>query len=410
MRIALLHPDSPTGEGSGAVHSATLIGESLQALGHEVVFYCPGGVDEDYSKVSTRELDVESSTVKNKYSKINERILKLAGELGAFDVFHSYLMRTIPAVGKISSIQPVNTVVTLNAYGALCPKNDLLYKNEEHCGSNGALRCTSCVYNSMRELPPKPDRSVTYRGGRVLHHTIKNMKNYPIISEADKYKEDINAFQALSGHVKDTYSDFGYPGKNIRVIPNILDRRFKTEHESDFSDPVQLLYVGELKKHKGVDRLPTILRDLNTRGKRDFELSVVGKGPFERYLIEEIHNKNMSDSISVEGFVDYEDLPSIYANHDLFVYPGRWHEPFGRVFLESLAAGTPVVSTDVGAVSEIIGDAGEVGRRIDELTELILSLSSEQLQKYSKQAVSEAEKFEQNAVVDKIDRLYGEIN
>lgn len=409
MRIALLHPDSPTAEGSGAVHSATLIGESLQSLGHEVVFYCPGEVDESYSKTTTRELNVVSSLAKNKYSKINEEILDLEDELASFDIFHSYLMRTIPSVGEVSTNKSVNTVVTLNAYGALCPKNDLLYKNEENCGSNGSLRCTNCVYNSMRELPPKPDRGAMYRRGRVLHHTIKNMKNYPIISEADGYKEDINAFQALSGHVKETYSDFGYPIKNIEVIPNILDEQFKIEHESNFSEPIQLLYVGDLKKHKGVDRFPTILGELNTRGERDFELSVVGKGPLEEYLTEEIHKKGMSETITIQGFVSYEDLPIIYANHDLFVYPGRWQEPFGRVFLESLAAGTPVVSTNVGSVSEIIGDGGEVGDGVDEVIELILALSDNQLQKYSEQSVSEANKFKKSVIVDKIDSLYKNI-
>ena len=409
MRIALLHPDSPTAEGSGAIHSATLIGESLQSLGHEVVFYCPGKVDEDYSKINTRELNVEPSLAKNKYSKINEQILKLENELASFDIFHSYLMRTIPSVGKISTNQPVNTVVTLNAYGGLCPKNDLLYKNKKNCDSNGALRCTNCVYNSMRELPPKSGRGATYREGRILHHTIKNMKNYPIVFEADKYKKDINAFQALSSHVSETYSNFGYPDKNIKVIPNILDEQFQIAHESEFSDPIQLLYVGDLKKHKGVDRLPTMIRELNKRGDRKFELSIVGKGPLKQYLIRDTYDNNISDLVTFQGFISYEDLPTVYANHDLFVYPGRWQEPFGRVFLESLAAGTPIVSNDVGSVSKIIGDGGEVKHGIDKMIEYIMSLSTNQLQKYSEQCVSEANKFNKSVIVDKIDNLYRNI-
>ena len=409
MRIALLHPDSPTAEGSGAVHSATLIGESLQSLGHEVVFYCPGEVDNNYSKVDTKELTVDPSLVKNKYSKINKEIVNLEKDFASFDIFHSYLMRTIPSVGEVSTNQPVNTVVTLNAYGALCPKNDLMYKNEETCNSNGALRCANCVYDSMRELPPKPDRGVTYRGGRILHHTIKNMKNYPIIFESEKYRKNIDAFQALSGHVKKTYSDFGFPGKNIKTIPNILDERFEVEHKSNFSDPIQLLYIGDLKKHKGVDRLPTILCELNKRGDRNFELSVVGKGPLKEYLIKETSNKNMSEMITFKGFISYGDLPAIYANHDLFVYPGRWQEPFGRVFLESLAAGTPVISTNVGSVSEIVGDGGEVRDGIDEIIDLILALSGDQLQKYSEKSVYEANKFKKSTVVDEIDSLYRNI-
>nr|WP_235019732.1 glycosyltransferase [Natrialba sp. INN-245] len=233
------------------------------------------------------------------------------------------------------------------------------------------------------------------------------MKNYPIALEASKYKEEIDAFQALSNHVRKKYSEFGYTNKNINVIPNILDERFEIDHKSDFSNPIQLLYVGGLKKHKGVDRLPTILRELNNRSERKFELSIVGKGPLKHYLKGTSQsNRTISNNMTLYGFVPYEKLPTIYANHDLFVYPGRWHEPFGRVFLESLAARTPVVSTDVGSVSEIIGDGGEVGDGINEVIELILSLSNNQLQDYSRKAIYETNKFKKPIVIDKINNLY----
>jgi glycosyltransferase involved in cell wall biosynthesis len=407
VKIALLHPDSPTAEGSGAVHSATLIGESLRSRGHDVVFYCPGEVGKEYTKIKTRELNIRKGVVKNKYAKINDRVVNLGEELATFDIFHSYLMRTIPSVGKVSmQNDSMNAVISLNAYGALCPKNDLLYRNMDQCHSSGPLRCAGCVYNSMSELPPKPDRGNVYNEGRVLHHLIKNMKNYPIVSASDEYKEKIDAFQALSSHVRETYSHFGFPSGKIEVVPNILDNIFEVQHKTEFSEPVRLLYVGELKVHKGVDRLPIILDELNQRGERAFELSVVGKGPLKQDLQDEFEKRDLQNRTAISGFVAYEELPEIYATHDLFVYPGRWQEPFGRVFLESLAAGTPIVSTAVGAVSEIIGSGGEVGESIEDLIGKILSISQDDLRTYSEQATLEAKRFKRDKIVEDIELLY----
>jgi glycosyltransferase involved in cell wall biosynthesis len=262
----------------------------------------------------------------------------------------------------------------------------------------------------MRELPPKPERGHIYRGGRILHHIVKNMKNYPLVSDIDEYKEGINGFQALSDHVKNAYASFGFPENRIRVIPNILDEQFQIPHKSSFSEPIKLLYVGELKKHKGVDRLPHLLSELNKTADRDFELSIVGKGPLKHEIVEKGANMGLEEDMTVYGFMEYEKLPELYANHDIFVYLGRWQEPFGRVFLESLATGTPVVSTNVGAVSEIIGEGGEVGNGIDEVVAKIQSLSQSQLQEYSEYAKVRAKKFRQDDIVEEIERLYVEVN
>ena len=408
MKIALLHPDSPTSEGTGAVHSATLIGESLQQQGHDVTFFCPGSVDDDYNSTAVYELEVDKeSSSRNTYKLINDAILKNAETIASYDIFHSYLMRTIPSVGKISkNYGDLTTIITLNAYGAICPKNDLLWKNKNKCSSNGFGKCINCVLSSKQQLPPKSNRGRVYQIGRVIHHTIKDLKNFPIINNIESHMDHIDKYQALSSHVKSEYTNFGFPEEKIGVVPNILDEHFRVPHTSDLSPPFDLLYVGGLKYHKGADQLPRILDDLNTASKYDHQLSIVGEGPLKQDIQKELKQRGQKDNSAIDGFVKYNDLPKWYSSHDIFVYPGRWEEPFGRVFIEALAAGTPVVSTDVGSVSEITNSAGLVTKSAGEISKIIKQISSDQIQELSTSAMLECERFNRDNVVDDIEQLY----
>lgn len=60
--------------------------------------------------------------------------------------------------------------------------------------------------------------------------------------------------------------------------------------------------------------------------------------------------------IHFTGFVDDEDLPDVYANSKLFVFPSLY-EGFGIPPLEAMACGTPVLSSDAASLPEILGDA-----------------------------------------------------
>lgn len=62
--------------------------------------------------------------------------------------------------------------------------------------------------------------------------------------------------------------------------------------------------------------------------------------------------------IYVTGFVDDEDLPALYANAELFVFPSMY-EGFGIPPLEAMACGTRVLSSDAASLPEVLGDAAE---------------------------------------------------
>ncbi|SHK55261.1 glycosyltransferase family 4 protein [Hespellia stercorisuis] len=68
------------------------------------------------------------------------------------------------------------------------------------------------------------------------------------------------------------------------------------------------------------------------------------------------YGKNIIEHIHFTGFIDDEDLSAIYSIASLFVFPTKY-EGFGIPPLESMACGTPVVSSDAASMTEVLGDA-----------------------------------------------------
>ena len=60
--------------------------------------------------------------------------------------------------------------------------------------------------------------------------------------------------------------------------------------------------------------------------------------------------------IKFTGKVEQSQLPGIYREHDIFVFPSKWQEPFGLTHLEAMSSGTPVISTTDGGHGEFLKD------------------------------------------------------
>lgn len=399
MDIAFLHPNYPGAEGSGAVHTATEIVTGLSKRGHNLTVYCPKTPGGDRLKKAPFEYRVisESAFKPHPYLHINSALRNCLDEFAAYDVFHSYLPRAIPAVGKISAETGTATVITLNSYGGVCRKNDLLYLGSEQCKTHNLARCASCVLQHSHE---------------AAKYKLSDLANIWLTSRTEGWIDEIDRFQALAGHIGEKYAEFGFPTEKINVVPNVLDDNFRVTHSSSFTEPYRLLHVGRLQQSKGTDRLIKAFSELKARVNADCQLTVVGrgKGEFERTLRQQTEELGVAGDVTFEGHVDYESLPGIYAAHDLFVYPGRWNEPFGRVFLEAMATGTPVVSTDVGAVSSIVDDAGivvDTNRRslAAAISELLVP---ERLAALSRNGTRRAAAFDPAVVVPQFESLYAE--
>jgi len=115
----------------------------------------------------------------------------------------------------------------------------------------------------------------------------------------------------------------------------------------------RLLYVGRIDERKGIETAVRTVEHLPGA-----TLTVVGSG--DAVYLEQL--RSIARDTGVEGRVKFrgaaprEDLPAIYAEADVVVFPVLWEEPWGLVPLEAMAVGIPVVATGRGGSGEFLMD------------------------------------------------------
>ena len=122
-------------------------------------------------------------------------------------------------------------------------------------------------------------------------------------------------------------------------------------------------YVGRLVPEKGVDTLLEAVAQLQSRGPgRPATVTLVGDGPSLATLQKQITRLGLSRQITFLGPMTPEQVAEQLCSFHALVLPSRttpvWKEQLGRVLLEAMAAGVPVIGSDSGAIPEVIGEAG----------------------------------------------------
>ena len=152
----------------------------------------------------------------------------------------------------------------------------------------------------------------------------------------------------------------------IDVIYNSYDERFGLEpREEDvvrlreryqLQDPF-VLYAGTVKPHKNLERLIEAFHLVRQRGFRDLKLVMIGD-EISKYaaLRRAVHSHQLHKYVRFLGFLPEETLAVMYRLAGLFVFPSLY-EGFGLPPLEAMASGTPVVTSNLSSLPEVVGDA-----------------------------------------------------
>jgi glycosyltransferase involved in cell wall biosynthesis len=161
-----------------------------------------------------------------------------------------------------------------------------------------------------------------------------------------------------------------------------------------------LLFLGRVSKDKGTREAIEIAKALR------LPLKIAGKvDPADRAYFEKEVEPLLNDrSIQFVGEVDQSQKVSLYQEAIAVVYPINFEEPFGLVMAESLALGTPVMATALGAVPEIIID-GKTGIVADSVEKLI-SRFGEIKNISPKDCRKQAEKFSSLNMTTEYEKLY----
>lgn len=209
-----------------------------------------------------------------------------------------------------------------------------------------------------------------------------------------------------------------YPG-DYRVIPNGVDvERFHPERPpfERWRDPsrVNLLFVGRLDPRKGLQYLLAAMPQVIEGTRRRARLLIVGdsrlRGHFESRV-----PPAAREHVHFLGHVPADDLPRWYATADIFVSPASSNESFGIVLIEAMAAGRPVVATDIPGYRSVIhpGENAEAFPPGDtaSLARVLVALSEDPARRalLAQRGRARALEFAWPRVIDPIESIYREL-
>lgn len=150
----------------------------------------------------------------------------------------------------------------------------------------------------------------------------------------------------------------------IAIIPGGVDLDSFTLSEKNKTGAKQLkgfpndrtlfLTIRNLVPRMGIDNLIEAFNNSETLRKKSL-LLIGGSGFLENQLKSKVTEYKLSDNIHFRGHIPDNKLSQFYQAVDFFVLPTEKLEGFGLVILESMACGTPVIGTPVGAIPELIG-------------------------------------------------------
>ena len=190
-----------------------------------------------------------------------------------------------------------------------------------------------------------------------------------------------DGFRVVSKQVVQNLIKKGISEEMVTYTPVYSDVRLFQDEQKDYGKKnKEILYVGRFVKEKN---LPFLLRAFAIVSKKDAEvkLVLVGDGPLRLYLATLSKKLGINERVKFVPWTD--DLVSYYRTASVFVLPS-YYEGWGRVVVESLAAGTPVIMTDVGCAGEVVHDGieGFIVRHDDEQQlagKIILMLENKEL-------------------------------
>jgi len=186
-----------------------------------------------------------------------------------------------------------------------------------------------------------------------------------------------------SNYMKNNLTINGFDEKKISIIPPFVDM---FQYKKNIKNEPIVLFVGRIERDKGSEVLPQIVASIPSHCR----MVIVGEGDKKSSLVKSIRELGISNRVDFFDWLTREELAKKYLSARVVVLPSLWEEPFGRVGIEAMAAGKPVVAFNCGGVSDWLenningflvpkGDIGNLLGKINLLlddTELSLRMGS----------------------------------
>lgn len=186
-------------------------------------------------------------------------------------------------------------------------------------------------------------------GGSLAASALLTVANLAHVRQGSLFST-VDRFICVSQRLRDIYLEHGFPAEKLVVKYHGIDLpKNATVHYSGRKD---VLFVGRLNPAKGT----AVLRDLPAL-LPDYTIRVIGAGPEMPMLRAHFEGRGTSN-VCLLGRFDPAGVRAQLANASCVLIPSTCPESFGLVAAEAMAVGTPVVASDIGALTELMAQSG----------------------------------------------------
>lgn len=289
------------------------------------------------------------------------------------------------AVGAILAAKEmsIKSAVHYRDYWFCCLRGDMLH-GAETCDGQGFDFCFK-HQNSRRFIWEYYKKKYFQKRLNILAQTDLSLA----VSQSmlDRVKA-----AGISENIYNVYDLFELP-ENIAPKDNKSD-----------NDSVKILFVGRLVEHRGVKTLLEVARK-SLISRPNFKFIIVGDGEMMNYCLKVKKDREL-ENIEIIGAVPYDKVEKYYKECDIFFFPALLEEPLGRVVIEAMSYGLPVVASDRGGIKEVINNNGflvdpfDINICFDKIVEC-----SSNINNYSKNSINISRNFSESRIGEIINNL-----
>lgn len=264
-----------------------------------------------------------------------EKILRIIAEQNPdivymHDVYDALLVQqlatAVPTVGYVHIFYPV------------CPgMGKLFHRDDTVCEQAFGWKCIANIY--LRQCATARNPISVWQ---IYHRTQQYLEGY----------RQLPKVVVASEYMKQLMIQNGMKDEKLSVLPpHFISSETETVNTIG-GDGQTVLFVGRLEYEKGI---PYLLKAIERLPKR-FRLIVTGDGSRQQEYKTLAEQMGLADRVQFLGWVCEDDLHGLYRQATVSVVPSIMPEPFGKVGIEAMANGCPVVAFDVGGISDWLID------------------------------------------------------
>ena len=289
-----------------------------------------------------------------------------------------------------------------------------------HCTSNTApIRCNVPLVITLHDIIYMESISL-FKKGFTTYQKFGNMYRRLVVPRVIKKAKKVIT---VSNYERKRISDFfGLSDNKLVAVYNGVSEHFVPITDNTELERIKTKYklpdnffffLGNTDPKKNTKGALKAFSDYVKLHGDKYKLVMLDYDESElQKLLTEINDTNLRKLILLTGYLDNKDLPAIYSQCDIFLYPSL-RESFGIPMLEAMRCGAPVITSNTSSMPEVSGDAALLidPYKPEEITQAIINLLNDNdlRKELSKKGLKRAQEFSWDAMAKDVLKIYEEL-